>query len=148
MCRTCQDNGLVGDKDKCKSCSRSHPFMYSPDNVCYKECGIGYYEVNKQACDKCSEPCKDCFGDKFNCTLCDAKSKAPALFTGRRQQGNKTITRSTCYKQCPNGFFMDKTKKTNVTCQYCEAPCSTCVDKASKCLACDGSGNRNYVWNY
>ena len=109
MCETCADDGKVGDKDLCKTCSKEYPFMYSATSTCMKECGLGFYKVNDKTCDKCSSPCYDCQSDKYNCTLCDSKGTTPALFVSSRTQNDQTIVRGTCRSVCPNGYFFDKT---------------------------------------
>lgn len=80
-CDTCMDNDKVGDKDKCTTCSLAFPFMYSPTSTCMVGCGIGFYQVDSKTCDACNNPCMDCGGDKFNCTLCDATAPEKTLFT-------------------------------------------------------------------
>lgn len=46
-CATCEDNGLVGDKSKCITCSETHPFMYAPKSLCMETCSNGYYRLGK-----------------------------------------------------------------------------------------------------
>lgn len=83
-----------------------------------------------KSCDLCSLPCKDCKGDKFNCTLCDHKSDSPALFTQVLSIRGKTQTRGTCYKTCPNGYFIDKTNPLDIRCGACASPCASCEKSA------------------
>jgi hypothetical protein len=80
MCYDCLDDGNVGDKDKCTVC-RPGDKLYAPLQICMPTCGIGFYEVNSDTCDKCNENCYDCAGDKFNCIQCKASSEIPALLT-------------------------------------------------------------------
>lgn len=37
-CRTCRDNGEVGDLSKCIDCADDHPFRISLTDICQKEC--------------------------------------------------------------------------------------------------------------
>ena len=69
-----------------------------------------------------------------------------ALFSSSFTVGETTINRSTCRSTCPNQYYMDFSDSNDVKCLECESPCFTCVDKASKCLACDGSNDLDYVW--
>ena len=147
-CATCFDNNEVGDAKKCKTCSESHRFMYSPLSQCMQECTVGFYQVNDNTCDACADPCKDCGGDKFNCTLCHPEGEAPALFVGTQKQGDTEITRGTCYKTCPNGYFFDQSNALDIRCGKCASPCGTCVDQEDKCMSCNGDNNMTYVWDF
>jgi hypothetical protein len=84
MCLDCQDDGKIGDKDKCTVCRPGDKF-YAPDQICMTSCGIdaigGFYEVNSDTCDRCNDNCYNCEGDKFNCVQCRAASAIPALLT-------------------------------------------------------------------
>jgi hypothetical protein len=144
-CLSCQDNNEVGDKFKCTECAPDYRFFYSPTSTCMASCGQGYYQVNDETCDHCHEPCHDCQGDKFNCTLCDHTSPEKALFTQKqsiKEDGViKEITRGTCFRQCPNGYFMNVTTPDNILCNECDSPCATCEGGADRCMSCDGRGN-------
>jgi len=103
----------------------------------------GYYAVNSRTCDKCLEPCHNCRGDRYNCTQCESAGKTPALFTNKivlpAVKGiQKTVYRGTCYRQCPNGYYVDKTIPDDVRCSKCESPCGTCINRADYCLSCNG----------
>lgn len=156
-CATCQDNGLVGDKYKCQTCSTCFPYMYSPLSKCMKTCydEPGYYKVTSKGadgvekssftCDRCQEPCHNCRGDRYNCTQCESAGKTPALFTNRivlpaekKGEDLRVIYRGTCYRQCPNGYYIDKSIPDDVRCSKCASPCGTCVDRADYCLSCNG----------
>jgi hypothetical protein len=45
------------------------------------------------------------------------------------------------------GFFMDFTDPEYIVCNLCDEPCGTCEDNSTKCLSCDGSENRYYLYN-
>ena len=147
-CSTCMDNEEKGDIKKCTSCSKSHPFMFSPNSECMTECGVGYYQVNSETCDKCTNPCMDCGGDKFNCTLCDSTAPEKALFSQSVQIGDDFVTRGTCYRSCPNGYFMDFTNDTDIRCGDCTGSCSTCEGSATQCLSCNGENDLKYVFEF
>lgn len=125
-CNTCQDNGLVGDIKRCVTCSKSHPFMFTPEARCMDKCTVGYYQLGEETCDTCSFPCQDCSGDKFNCNKCDPKGTNPVLFSSIVEVSGKNTTRATCRTTCPNGFFIDKTSATSIKCSTCSSPCSNC----------------------
>jgi len=38
MCDSCEDDGDVGDKDRCKTCSKDYPFAYTAQAMCKKTC--------------------------------------------------------------------------------------------------------------
>jgi len=159
MCDSCEDDGNVGDKDRCKTCSKDYPFAYTAQAMCKKTCDYfldpskadpntgkkplrtGLFRVNWKTCGECSPICKDCEGDKFNCTLCDVAQKK-ALFQKRMVIGGKSVIQGTCHNRCPNTYFMDKTDANAWRCRECNSPCSACAGKADTCLACDGTENR------
>lgn len=111
-CETCQDDNRVGDNKRCIKCNAQiAPFMYSPEQMCMKECGLGFYKVesaNPPACDKCSQPCSDCSGDKYNCTQCDALSPQKTLYVQSLSIDGQMQARGSCYNSCPAGFFMNE----------------------------------------
>lgn len=113
-------------------------------------CGRGFWTVDEAAkkCDICHDNCGDCSGDKYNCTLCDYSKENNVLFTQMLKIRNDEVPRGTCYQSCPNGFFVDFADPKDLRCGTCASPCSTCEKAADKCLSCDGSGNRRYVYNY
>lgn len=111
-------------------------------------CGVGYYEVNSETCDKCSSPCMDCIGDKFNCKQCRAGGITPALFTSSLVSGGVEVERSTCRAACPSGYYMDRSDAYNIKCKPCVSPCSTCEGSADACLSCDGTDNLYYVYDH
>lgn len=88
--------------------------------------------------------------NQVNCTLCDHESSTPGLFFLEVEQflGGRQVTdvRGTCLESCPVGFFMDMTNPEAQECKQCNSPCATCVDAADKCLSCDGTQNRFYVF--
>ena len=109
-CAACIDDGQVGDTAKCTECNRlgGYQFLYSPDSQCMKSCSTGFYEVDENTCDKCTAPCHDCSGDKFNCTQCDSNSLENALYSQVLEvPGRGSVARGTCYRACPNGYFFD-----------------------------------------
>lgn len=77
--------------------------------------------------------------------------------------------RGSCYKACPNGYFINnqtnagETKTDPITgaqvaltkadlhyrkiqCTECQSPCGTCVDRADRCLSCNGFNNQTYEY--
>tara|TARA_B110000285_G_C15074368_1_gene589860 strand:+ start:19 stop:462 length:444 start_codon:yes stop_codon:yes gene_type:complete len=76
-CSACEDNGKTGDAARCTECAPTHKMLYAADSKCFTSCGLGYYQVYKDAatgygnCDKCQLPCAECQGDKQNCTWCE-----------------------------------------------------------------------------
>lgn len=98
-CATCADEGELGDRNKCITC---HPgdFIYSIESKCFEECGMGFYQVSDDACDKCDDRCANCEGDRFNCIQCDPEGTNPALFTSsmitKVDGKNIEVERSTC----------------------------------------------------
>lgn len=109
-----------------------------------QKCESGFYQVNENTCDKCSEPCHECIGDRYNCTKCDANApeKTPALFINRIfMRDNSVVVRGTCYRVCPNGYFIDKLIPDDIRCTECEDPCGTCVNSKDNCLSCNGVDN-------
>ena len=195
-CAACEDNGEVGDIARCTQCAASHPMWYSPESRCFESCGLGYYTAYKDvdkagkvvggSCGKCQTPCAECQGDSRNCTWCQwdpkkAGGQTPALFvskqsyTGDVVKNGKTIKtridtwRGSCYKTCPNGYFLNTTehKKAidpltgevveltskdlrykDIKCRECKSPCGTCVDRADRCLSCDGANNQTYEFGH
>ena len=108
-CAECLDDGNEGDMYKCTVCKPGWK-IYAPDQTCMQTCGTGYYEVNSETCDRCSAPCMDCYGDKFNCIQCDASSTTnSALFTSIMISNNVETFRSDCRADCPSGYFLDTT---------------------------------------
>lgn len=146
-CAECLDDGNVGDMDKCTVC-RSGWKMYSPEQRCMESCSTGFYEVNSETCDKCSDSCKDCEGDKFNCIQCDSNSATPALFTSSSIVDGVEVDRSDCRAQCPSGYYMDRSDTDNIKCKPCSSPCSSCEGSPSACLTCDGTDNLYYVYQH
>lgn len=153
-CRSCEDQGEKGDKARCLACSTKYPFLYAPAQTCLEECVSfehddgaggkttkGLYMVNSQSCGVCDSSCRACYGDKFNCTKCDA-GQQKALFQQELIVGGRPTLQGTCAKQCPNTHFLDK--DTTVvpeewTCRRCNSPCAACEGTADTCLACDGT---------
>lgn len=105
-CAECMDEGKVGDKDRCTVCKDGW-FLYAPEQKCMPSCGEGFYEIaveddnDSKNCDKCSWPCLDCIGDKFNCIQCDSKNQNPALFTSSLISNGEEKLRSSCRANCP-----------------------------------------------
>jgi hypothetical protein len=58
------------------------------------------------------------------------------------------ITRGTCYRACPNGFFMNEANATDLRCDLCDSPCATCEGLADQCMSCNGNDGLAYVWDY
>ena len=69
-CRTCRDNGEVGDKSKCIDCADDHPFRISLTDICQKECNSVQFQSTPKSCSPCKSPCLGCFGTEANCTSC------------------------------------------------------------------------------
>lgn len=101
MCKTCRDDGKVGDKDICVSCADKYPFFYPPSATCLQQCTNGFYKVSDKTCDKCGTPCENCEGDKYNCLSCDHKSANPALYKTSTNVRGEVINRGTCRSTCP-----------------------------------------------
>ena len=100
-CKTCHQNGLPGDKDRCYLCSENHPYKLLGEDKCLAKCDKGLFESSgleegdenaKLTCSWCEAPCAECFGTKTNCTYCDRASALPVLM------GNR------CIAECPFGY--------------------------------------------
>jgi len=97
-CESCEDQGVVGDVDRCQECSPAYPFKYAKEKTCFTQCGTfpevpvpgqpakGLYKINSKTCGECDDVCLDCEGDKFNCTRCD-KAIEKALFQKKMMIG-------------------------------------------------------------
>lgn len=112
-CRSCEDQGVSGDKSRCLACSTKYPFLYGPAKTCLEECvkyeheeskgGVttrttkGLYMVNSQSCGVCDSACLACYGDKFNCTKCDS-GQQKALFQQELMVGGRPTLQGTCAK--------------------------------------------------
>lgn len=86
-CETCEDQGQIGDLDKCLECSTFWPFLYPEKQTCFQKCDrfplekpnvgednypqVGLYQVDSDTCGRCDDSCLRCQDDKFNCTKCD-----------------------------------------------------------------------------
>lgn len=121
--------------------------MYAPESQCMEKCDVGFYQVTDSTCDKCLYPCRDCVGDKYNCTSCDLNGTNPAIFVSTLESNGTNVTRQSCRAACPMGYFMDFSDPEYIFCNFCNEPCGTCEDIADKCLSCDGSENRYYLYN-
>jgi len=149
-CAECMDNDEVGDTKMCTICSESHPFMFSQEAKCMESCDIGFFQINETAmyCDQCTDPCYDCAGDKFNCTLCDIDSPEKSLFSQELEINGESVIRGTCYRSCPLGYFESLFAAGDSRCEECDSPCATCEGTAGQCLSCDGTDDLRYVYNY
>ena len=75
-CSTCEDDGDVGDRKKCKTCAPATPFLFSKLSECTKECGDGRDQIQETRCYECDPLCANCVGNQRNCTRCDPEEPA------------------------------------------------------------------------
>lgn len=133
-CDTCFDNGVVGDKYKCVTCSDAFNYRLSGSYTCMSSCPSGYYPSTVLAgdniCSKCNFPCSECSGSASFCTKCDASSPTNILYNGG------------CVTSCPI-----RTTKIGSSCVNCNSPCLECSGSADLCISCDGTLGRKYLWS-
>ena len=60
------------NQDKCLLCNSNNPYLKEEDDLCYNDCGIGYFADNYfKQCRKCHETCYTCSGKyNNNCLSC------------------------------------------------------------------------------
>jgi hypothetical protein len=163
-CETCEDQGVVGDKDKCLECSLDYPFLYPDKQTCFVKCEkfpevpepgssakpYGLYQVDSDTCGRCDDGCLRCAEDKFNCTKCDLENKL-ALFQKKLTIGGRETLQGSCRKRCVSGYYLDDKAihadgDPQWVCRECLSPCSQCENDATTCTACDGSKGRQLLW--
>lgn len=52
-CKTCIDEGNVGDKFRCKDCSDNSKYFYPVNKKCTGSCETGFYESTRFVCSSC-----------------------------------------------------------------------------------------------
>lgn len=133
-CKTCADDGNIGDIDKCLECSDTHPFKKEGTTQCLQQCTDGLYNSAVGLCSTCSSPCKNCVDSATKCTSCDVAGTNPVLHDNtcvaqcplgmalmRYADGS-----SACKTQCDPGFTTNG--KLNKECEACDASCQQCRD--------------------
>lgn len=129
-CVSCRDNGLVGDKFQCISCSPLFPLRVTQTDLCLSSCKPGMFQSTNQSCSMCKSPCQECAGSEATCTSCNQTSAIPFLFVNQ------------CINQCPSGYVSVKG-----ICTKCNSPCALCENTPDQCVTCDGSGGTKFVYN-
>ncbi len=72
ICIKCEEGCLEclsSDINKCTKCLKNF-YLDLKNNKCLNECPIGTFLNEDLMCDSCSNNCKKCYGNKFNCTEC------------------------------------------------------------------------------
>ena len=105
-CKTCPDNGNVGDAQFCLECADGYDFKDPLTNMCLQECPPGYFATENNECKACSSNCLTCSGTADTCTSCRQDSAVPFLM------GTK------CLEECP-----DRHGSSGGVCHACEYPC-------------------------
>ena len=108
----------------------SERYLYS--SQCITGCPSGTYANATNVCVSCSLPCEECAGSATACTKCNQNAAEKYLLT----------TASTCYANCPSGYYNDGIAQ---QCATCISPCQTCTN-STYCLTCLQSQAYKYYW--
>lgn len=130
-CKSCLDEGNVGDKLRCRECSDNSKYFYPASKKCTGLCENGFYESSRFTCSSCSQPCYQCSGSATSCTDCFKDSKLPFLYS------------QTCLNSCPSGFA-----GVQQACLKCQSPCDTCFNSTSQCLSCNQKTAQKYLFAF
>lgn len=96
------------------SCTTS-PLIYFEKNTCVASCSSSY-TLQGSYCIPCDPACATCSGtENYQCVTCSS---------GYYSLG------STCYSNCPSGYYNDQTS-------------ATCLKCSTQCVTCDGPGSNS-----
>lgn len=110
--------------DNCTACTNP---LFLLSNICYTICPIDYYG-SSGICVACHSLCSNCTGTGVNeCISCKTVAPNEAFYLS---------SNTTCYVNCPIGYFK---VLVDHTCAPCHVSCSQCTNNPTPCQACNVS---------
>jgi len=119
-----------GSDSNCISCTDNiYPILGDINNLCInsQQSTSGYLLNNKFFYLKCNEKCLTCSKSIDNCTLCNT----PIFY-----YPIEGIV-GDCFREAPDGYFLDKSINDNFIFKKCDNMCSLCWERKDQCKSCN-----------